>query len=86
MVVAADGANRFSALGHVTGPYRYEAGANFAHQRPVEWLDLGEWRALRARRAQSAVRELKRHPVNLVELERRLITGPVLPPPPSPNS
>lgn len=84
VVVAADGATALG-IGRVAGPYRYEAGADFAHQRPVEWLDIGEWKLPEPEGLQSTVRELRKYPVNLVELERRLTAGSVLLPPPPPE-
>lgn len=84
VVVAADGATALG-IGRVAGPYRYEAGADVAHQRPVEWLDFGEWKLPEPEGLQSTVRELRKYPVNLVELERRLTAGSVLPRPPRPE-
>lgn len=80
VVVAADGVSALG-IGRVTGAYRYEAGADFAHQRPVEWLERGEWKFPEPEGLRSTVRELKKHAVNLVELERRLVMAPVLAPP-----
>lgn len=75
IVVASDGA-RVLGLGRVTGDYRFADGLVFPHQRPVAWLDLQEWRLPTPEGLQSTVRELKKVPGNLVEIERRIFEAP----------
>ena len=41
-VLACDGATVLG-IGRITGPYHYSATQEFPHERPVDWLDLGEW-------------------------------------------
>jgi 5-methylcytosine-specific restriction protein B len=79
LVLAADGGT-ILGVGRVMGPYRYKSGADFPHQRAVEWLDLGDWKLPEPEGLQSSVRELKKSPANLVALERRLMASAASPP------
>lgn len=45
LVRAADGQTVYR-IGKVQGGYSFDAGSDFPHRRPVEWLDVGEWQLL----------------------------------------
>ena len=70
LVVAADGATVLG-IGRVTGSYEYCPEFDFPHQRPVEWLSSDEWKMPEPEGLRSTVRELRKYPENLLEVERR---------------
>jgi 5-methylcytosine-specific restriction enzyme B len=79
-------------VGKVTGDYRHVPGTEFAHARPVQWLDKQEWRLPGAKVFRGQIlTDLARYPDILVEAERRLIglegrpTGVPLPLPDTPE-
>jgi MoxR-like ATPase len=78
LVIASEG-ERALGIGRVIGPYAYHQELDFPHCRPVEWLNLDEWKIPVSKGLlRSAVREV--HDANnLVEIEKHVI-GP--PPPP----
>lgn len=71
IVLAANG-NTILGIGLVIGEYRYEPEMEFLHQRPVEWLNIGEWKMPFDEGLRSTVRELKRYDENIIEVERRI--------------
>ncbi len=85
IVLAADGATVLG-IGQVAGEYRYEPQFDFPNQRPVEWLDLDEWKMPVTEGLRSSVREIRKHSENIVEAEKRIQTGtpPVKPEEPDP--
>jgi 5-methylcytosine-specific restriction enzyme B len=70
-VVASDGA-QILGIGRVAGPYQYDDSEAFPHMRPVEWLDIGEWRFAEPEGLRTTVHQLKRYET-LIAIERRLI-------------
>ena len=82
-VLACDG-QAVLGVGRVSGDYLHEAGSDFPHRRPVEWLSLDEWKLPEPEGLQTTVHRLTKAPVNLVEAERRSLRGPVAVPPPRP--
>jgi 5-methylcytosine-specific restriction protein B len=82
-VLASDGA-KVLGVGRVRGSYTFDASEGFPHMRPVEWLDVGEWRLPTTEGLQTTVHECGEHPENLVAIERRLLERPVVAPPPPP--
>lgn len=71
VVVAADGMT-ILGVGRVVGDYTYSGQDGFAHQRPVEWLSIGDWRLPTENEGlQSTVRTLKK-PNNLLAIEERI--------------
>ena len=81
-VLASDGATVLG-IGRVNGPYRYLATEEFPHERPVNWLDIGEWRLPTLEGLQTTVHEYKKNYENLVAIERRVLEAvppPVVPP------
>ena len=83
IVLAADG-NTILGIGRVIGEYRYESDMEFPHQRPVEWLHIGEWKMPFDEGLRSTVRELKKHDENIIEVERRIQSGAPLEKPETP--
>ena len=79
-VVAMDG-DSVMGIGQINGDYFYEA-SDFPHRRPVEWLNTDQWMIPEAEGLRRTVHQMKKNPKNLVEIERRLLRGPVPPPPP----
>lgn len=71
IIIAANGAT-ILGLGRITGHYQYDAGFDFPHQRPVEWLNLDEWRMPIDEGLRSTVREIKKYDENIVEVEKRI--------------
>ncbi|MSQ48744.1 MAG: AAA family ATPase [Deltaproteobacteria bacterium] len=75
-VVASDGV-KVLGIGRVIGPYRYDASAGVPHQRPVEWLALGEWYLPITEGLRTTVRELKNNDEDLVAIERKVLEASV---------
>ena len=71
-VLACDGATVLG-IGRVTGPYHYSVSQEFPHERPVVWLDLGEWRLPTLEGLRTTVHEYRKHFDNLVAVERRVL-------------
>ncbi len=71
-VLACDGATVLG-IGRITGPYHYSATQEFPHERPVDWLDLGEWRLPTLEGLRTTVHEYRKHFDNLVAVERRVL-------------
>ncbi len=77
-VIACDGM-AVLGIGRVAGPYRHDEKAPFVHQRPVEWLDLEEWKYPIKEGLLTTVHELS-DAQNLLAIERHLLerrAGPV---------
>jgi 5-methylcytosine-specific restriction protein B len=84
-VLACDGA-RVLGIGRVTGPYAFVAADDFPHQRPVEWLDVGDWQLPTTEGLQTTVHEYKRYSENISAIEQRLLEAPhQRPPTPKPK-
>ena len=78
LVLACDGA-KVRGIGRVTGSFRYQEGLGFPHLRPVEWLNTTEWKMPAPEGLRTTFYEIKK-PVNLIEVERRLLAEePVTP-------
>ena len=71
-VLACDGATVLG-IGRITGPYHYSANQEFPHERPVDWLDLDEWRLPTPQGLRTAVHKYRKHFDNLVAVERRVL-------------
>jgi 5-methylcytosine-specific restriction protein B len=72
LVLACDGVTVLG-IGKVTSSYFYNPDSDFSHRRRVKWLSLDEWKMPEPEGLLSAVRELRRHAVNRVEAERRIL-------------
>lgn len=71
-------------IGRVAGPYTYVPSTpNIPHHRSMEWLSEEEWELPEPEAKGRAVREI-RLPINLVEIERRVLFGPPIKQPPVP--
>ena len=76
LVLACDG-KTVLGVGRITGGYDYEPSSDFPHRRPVEWLSIEEWELPQQEGLQTTVYRMHRHPENLVEAERKLLSpGP----------
>ena len=71
-VLASDGATVLG-IGRVNGPYHYSATEEFPHERPVKWLDVGEWRVPTLEGLRTTVYRYRKHHDNLVAVERRVL-------------
>ncbi|MHB8991868.1 MAG: AAA family ATPase [Chloroflexota bacterium] len=80
LVLASDGATVLG-IGKVIGGYSFDGTSDFPHRRPVEWLSLEEWRPPSPEGLRTTVYELGSKAENLIEVERRLLSGPLPPPP-----
>lgn len=60
------------AIGIVTGGYQYDPESTLAHQRPVTWLDLGEW-ACPDEKGGARVLRWYSSPAQRLVVERRLL-------------
>ncbi len=83
-VLACDGATVLG-IGCIKGPYQYSGTQEFPHERPVDWLDLGEWRLPTPEGLRATVHEYSKHFDNLVAVERRVLEAKLPPPPPPPR-
>jgi len=61
------------AIGTISGGYQYDAGSPLAHQRPVTWLDLGEWECPELKQWARALSWYS-NPADRLAVERRLRT------------
>jgi 5-methylcytosine-specific restriction protein B len=73
------------AIGIVSGGYQYDVGSPLAHQRPVDWLDLGEWECPELKQWARALSYYS-NPSDRLVVEQRLLhpeippVGPVIKP------
>ncbi len=74
IVVAMAGA-KMRGVGRVSGGYGYDPDEPFPHYRPVEWLSFEEGNLPETEGLLSTVRELRKHPANLIDIERRILDG-----------
>lgn len=79
IVLACAGATVLG-LGRISGAYRFGLPADRPHQRPVDWLDVGDWKMPEPEGLRTTWIEVKK-PVNLVAVEARLL-DPTSPPRP----
>lgn len=76
IVMACDGATVLG-IAKITGPYFHQADGNDdANRRPVQWLDIEEWKMQPQEQLHSSFRPLGKYPENLVEAERRILYSP----------
>jgi 5-methylcytosine-specific restriction protein B len=61
------------AIGRVSGSYQYDVESPLAHQRPVDWLDLGEWECPELKQWARALSWYS-NPADRLVVERRLLT------------
>ena len=72
IVLAANGMT-ILGIGKILGGYEFNPESEFPHQRPVEWLNLEEWKMPESNEGlQSTVRELGKFNVNLLAIEQRI--------------
>jgi len=75
IVLAASGST-ILGVGRVLGSYSFDAEQDFAHQRPVEWLNLEEWELPKSKEGlRSTVRKLGKQTDNLIAIEKRIQTS-----------
>jgi len=79
-IVVSEG-DKGVAIGTVAGGYQYDAESPLAHQRPVNWLDLGEWECPELKQWARALSYYS-NPSDRLVVERRLL-HPEFPPIPS---
>lgn len=73
LVVAMNGA-QVLGVGRIVGPYEHVAGDPLAHRRKVQWELAGEpWSLPETEGLRTTFVQLQRHPMNLVEIEARLL-------------
>ncbi|MBN2445586.1 MAG: AAA family ATPase [Phycisphaerae bacterium] len=77
LVLACDG-EAVLGIGRVIGDYAYDGTSDFPHRRPVEWLNLDEWKLPKREGLRTTVRYLKLEPPNIVEIERRILGASVI--------
>ena len=65
LILAADG-QTILGVGRVVGGYTYDRTSDFPHRRPVEWLNLEEWKLPSPEGLQTTVYHLTKHLQNLV--------------------
>jgi len=71
VVLACDG-EQVLGVGDVTGPYFFEK-SDAPHRHPVEWRSIETWKIPVREGLRTTVCELKKHPANRIEAERRLL-------------
>lgn len=76
VILAADG-NAVLGIGHVTGPYRYEASepVEVPHRHAVKWITTDAWKLPMQDGSRSAFSPVDRHPENIIAIEQRLLDG-----------
>ncbi|RPJ02790.1 MAG: AAA family ATPase, partial [Chloroflexi bacterium] len=84
-VLAANG-QTVLGIGRVTGEYQFEEESELPHRRPVRWLSRDEWTLPEPEGLRTTVYELRRHPVNLLETERRVLDAKSAPVSTAPRS
>ena len=74
IVWAADGAT-ILGVGRIVGEYEYHGEFDFPHHRAVEWLNIEEWKMPTNEGLRTTVCQIKKHPENILETERRIQQG-----------
>jgi len=74
VVLTASGST-ILGVGRVVGDYSYQRRFEFPHQRPVEWLNLDEWKMPVHEGIRTKVRQIRRYDENILETERRVRDG-----------
>ncbi len=78
LVLPSDGSTVLG-IGRVIGEYSFDLSSDFPHRRPVEWLQLEEWRMPHPEGLRTTVHEVRQEIKNFVEIERRIIgASPIL--------
>jgi len=76
-VVVAMNGTRVLGIGEIAGDYYHQPGDGpFAHRRPVRWRVLDNWRLPKSEGLRTTFVKLRKHPTNLIEIERRLAEPP----------
>jgi len=79
LALASDGSTVLG-IGKVSGEYSFDPSSDFPHRRPVQWLDLEEWKLPEPEGLQTTVHEIKKDVRNLIEIERRILgSSPIVP-------
>ena len=79
LILALEGANVLG-IGKVTGDYIYEPDSKFSYCRPVQWLNLDEWKLPHPEGMRMAVHKYKRYYSNLIAIEKRILEPLQIPP------
>ncbi len=74
LVIVSDGKTALG-IGRVTGDYEYVEKSEFPHRRSAKWLSKDEWEIPNEEGVGIGVSELKKHPENLIEVERKIEHG-----------
>jgi len=73
LIFAADGGT-IIGIGRVTGNYKYDPSTDFPHHRDVEWITTDEWKMPNKEGLQTTVHQIRKHPKNRIELEKRIFS------------
>lgn len=82
LVIAMDGA-KVLGIGRVTGDAYFDDSSDFRFRRPVDWLNLDEWKLPEMEGIRTTVHECRKEP-NLLAIQRRIAGAAPPPPPPNP--
>jgi len=81
LLLASKG-NTVLGIGKVEGDYFFSTeGGDFHHRRPVKWLSTESWKVPISEGLRTTLKQLTRHPENLIEVERRLLERQEIPKP-----
>jgi 5-methylcytosine-specific restriction protein B len=76
LVLAMDGMT-VRGIGRIQGDYFFHTGDGpFPHRRPVEWLNIDEWKLPVVEGPRRTFHPLGKYPANLIEVEARLLGLP----------
>ena len=78
ILLVSDG-SEVLGIGKVEGDYYHEPGSDFAHRRPVKWIDLSPWKMPIPEGLQTTVHEVRKHPENLIETEKHMLAPKSIP-------
>ena len=71
-------------IGEVVGEYSYVDHPEMPHRRPVRWLSLDNWQLPQREGLRTTVSPIRKHEVNLIEIERQILMAKS--PDPSPTN
>ena len=72
LVLASDG-SAVLGIGKINGSYFFDSSSDFPHRRPVQWLNLDEWKVPKPEGLRTTLHLIRKNVENLIETERRIL-------------
>lgn len=72
IILVSDGA-KVLGIGKVDSEYYHEHDSDYPNRRRLEWLAIGEWKMPTPEGLRTTVHQVRKHPVNRIEAERRIL-------------